>query len=75
MFAEGLDVAERDGAALAVMSLCHEWLRLGRPVALTERMRNATAGLDPASTGALTTARLTLAAGIEKGDPGTLVEA
>ncbi|MBN9608016.1 MAG: hypothetical protein BGO26_06025 [Actinobacteria bacterium 69-20] len=75
VFAEGLDVAERDGAALAVMSLCHEWLRLGRPVALTERMRAATADLDPASTGALTTARLALAAGIEKGDPGTVVEA
>lgn len=72
---EGIAVAERDGAALAVLSLGHELLRLAEPVAIAERMRRAVGELTPAQTGPLTVARLTFADGAEAGDPDRLMVA
>lgn len=69
IMAEGLDAAERDGSGLAVAFVCHEWLRLGRPVALADRLAAAR------TTGALTTARLALLRGAQDADPVRLVEA
>lgn len=69
IMADGLAAAERDGSGLAVGFLCHEWLRLGRPVALADRLAAAR------TTGAMTTARLALTGGIQDGDPARLTEA
>ncbi|MGN6244032.1 MAG: LuxR C-terminal-related transcriptional regulator [Motilibacteraceae bacterium] len=72
---EGLEAAERDGAAGAALALCHEWLRLGRPVALAGRMRDLVKDAPQAATGRLCAARLALARGVEEQDPALLVEA
>lgn len=74
---EGIDVAERDGAALAVTWLCHELLRLGAPgaVPVAGRIRRAVAGLAPEQTGSLIVARIALAEGVEAGDAGRLTTA
>lgn len=65
----GVAVAERDGAAYAVLWICHEWLRLGHRVPVADRMERAIGQLSAAQTGDLARARVALAGGVQHGDP------
>lgn len=69
IMAEAMYAAQRDGAALAVAFISHEWIRLGQPVTVAMQLADAR------TTGVLTQARLALAQGLEARDPHRLVAA
>lgn len=68
LLAAGVDAAERDGHPGAVLALCHEWIRLGQPVAVVEQIERALAGVTADAHGPLATARLDLAYGVRDTD-------